>query len=323
MVKPSSLRWLYATDQARIREIGPTARMLSLRALLREALMRDHAASIEPEFQVVTPSELLVTVVFSVGEEVPGESVLLLFHVTSQFEIKQYQYTALGGKTRLKSLTDTFASRCGLNPSEYRAVAMTGHELVAGIMATPEGDVGGPMLQVTYPAEPKILGLEASHFWRITASASICVLCAELVWTGYAYLMTHITAQDTLDTSVQSSALQERYQRALQARWGTMVQAGSVDPAKAVDYATAVYRDGLTVEIDADRSRIGLTQKITLSNEEVDQTFLGQLLKSPKLPAGCSQKSIESNRQLSEVFIHVECQSVDLVLRDSLDRGIR
>lgn len=339
-------RWLYATDLGRVREIGPTAKMLSVRALLREALMRGQSSNLEPEFEAVEAADMLVTVIFNVSQGLPeGLQVdpgLILAHVTSQYEIRQFQFTALAGKTRLNSLTDSFAQRCGLSTANLRLIQMTGQELFAGAQAGIGGGAGNDsgidelnaaanaaaaMQPVAYPAEPKLFGLEISRFWSIAVTASIGLLITEVAWSGYVHLMAHITAQNTIDTMVQSDALKDRYKKALFERWGTMVQAGSVDPAKVVDLARAVHRDAITVLIDADRASIRLTQKFKLSNADVDQAFLEQLLMpvmpAQKLPSECTQKGIETNRQLTEFYIHVECQSIDPVLRDSLGRNIR
>jgi hypothetical protein len=300
--------WMYATSQERMKTIPAHTKVWSGIALVRHLLAQAFQRSSAPETPFVTG------VVFS-GEPTTV-IVFLKCDVNGQFTLQQVVRLADLSEEAFESACTDFAeqARLGRGLPKDRIKLFDGAVLLE-LLSTAASTPLRP-----YPTEPEIFGMRQSTWLQVAMYASAGALAVDLVWGLSALGMTMAARSENqqLQQHLQSQVQLKKID--LDKRFLTLIKEGSVPVDGLIDQARQMYREGMRLEIDATRTQTTYRVSRRFADEASQPAAMADLLQITT-SEGCSRNAPETTLQLNEVFVYVQCKTVDPYLARVLGSG--
>ena len=150
--------------------------------------------------------------------------------------------------------------------------------------------------------------------------ASAVVMAVDLVWGLSALGMTASTHSQNQQIKRELDQLSVNRKTAIDARFGALIKEGSIPLSRLIEEARSMYRDGMRLEIDSMRDMTVYRVSRRFQDEGSQPAAMAELLQI-RQPENCARSAPEVTLQLNEVFINVQCKTVDPYLARLLGSG--
>lgn len=307
--------WMYATSQSRMKSIPVQSKVWSGIALVRYMLAQAFKSMALPETPFVTG------VVFS-GEPT-SVIVFLKCEADGQFSVQQVARLSDMSEEAFEAACTNFAehARLGRGLPKERIKLFDGAHLMA-LMESAQTRVSASARAPVraYPAEVEIFGLRQRTWLRTAMCLSAVAVAVDLVWGLSALGMAVSTHSQNQQIKRELDQLLVTRKVGIDARFGSLIKEGSIPLSRLIDEARFVYRDGMRLEIDATRDMTVYRVSRRFQDEGSQPAAMADLLQI-RQPENCARSAPEVTLQLNEVFINVQCKTVDPYLARLLGSG--
>ncbi len=308
--------WLYATSQQRMQSIPAQTRVWSGLSLVRYLL--DQALKSAAN-SVSWPETPFVTGVVFTGEPTTV-IVFLKCDGAGQFSLPQVVRLADFSAEAFASACANYAElvRLGRDLPQERIKLFDGAHVME--LITPKGREAKTMLLRPYPSEVEIFGVRQRRWIRGAFYATALALAVDCL-VGLSALGLAATKRAENQKTQERVQQQELVRKAdLDQRFKTLIELGSVPVNQLIDQARSMYRDGMRLEIEATRANVVYRVSRRFQDESSQPAAMADLLQIQP-PENCRRNAPETTLQLNEVFVYVECQTVDPYLARVLSAG--
>ena len=307
--------WMYATAQSRMKAIPAQTKVWSGIALVRYMLAQAFKSMTLPETPFVTG------VVFQ-GQPTTV-IVFLKCEADGQFSVQQVARLSDMSEEAFEAACTNFAEHARLGralPKERVKLFDGAHlmDLMESSKTRANASVKVPVR--AYPAEVEIFGVRQSTWLRTAMYASAVVLAVDLVWGLSALGMAASAHSENQQIKRDVDQLSVSRKAAIDARFGTLIKDGSIPLSRLIEEARSMYRDGMRLEIDATREMTVYKVSRRFQDEGSQPAAMAELLQI-RQPDSCARSAPEVTLQLNEVFINVQCKTVDPYLARLLGSG--
>jgi hypothetical protein len=307
--------WMYATAQARMKSIPAQSKVWSGIALVRYMLAQAFQSMALPETPFVTG------VVFS-GEPT-AVIVFLKCEADGQFSMQQVARLSDMSEEAFEAACTNFAEHARLGralPKERIKLFDGAHlmDLMDSSKTRVSTSAKAPVR--AYPAEVEIFGVRQSTWLRVAMYASAVAMAVDLVWGLSALGMAASTHSQNQQIKRELDQLSLTRKTAIDARFGTLIKEGAIPVRRLIDEARSMYRDGMRLEIDSTRDMTVYRVSRRFQDEASQPAAMAELLQI-RQPENCARSAPEVTLQLNEVFINVQCKTVDPYLARLLGSG--
>ena len=307
--------WMYATAQSRMKSIPAQSKVWSGIALVRYMLAQAFKSMTLPETPFVTG------VVFQ-GQPTTV-IVFLKCEADGQFSVQQVARLSDMREEAFEAACTNFAEHARLGralPKERIKLFDGAHLMDLMDSSKTRANASARVPVRAYPAEVEIFGLRQSTWLRAAMYASAVVLAVDLVWGLSALGMTASARSENQQIKRDVDQLSVSRQAAIDARFGTLIKEGSISLNRLIEEARSMYRDGMRLEIDATRDMTVYRVSRRFQDEGSQPAAMADLLQI-RQPENCARSAPEVTLQLNEVFINVQCKTVDSYLARLLGSG--
>ena len=307
--------WMYATAQSRMKSIPAQSKVWSGIALVRYMLAQAFKSMTLPETPFVTG------VVF---EGQPTTVIVFLkCEADGQFSVQQVARLSDMSEEAFEAACTNFAEHARLGralPKERIKLFDGAHlmDLIESSKARVNSSARVPVR--AYPAEVEIFGLRQSTWLRAAMYASAVAVAVDLVWGLSALGMTASARSENQQIKRDVDQLSGSRKAAIDARFGTLIKDGSIPLNRLIEEARSMYRDGMRLEIDSTRDMTVYKVSRRFQDEGSQPAAMAELLQI-RQPDNCARSAPEVTLQLNEVFINVQCKTVDPYLARLLGSG--
>lgn len=311
----SSSEWLYATPADRMATISTKSRIWPGRAILRNLLAQAWSEQPQPQSPYVTgvvfQGEHHTLVVFFRATEAGELESMVSVNLTNSSTGTDDE-RASANQLRLEQSLQNYLQHVRLaaldSASEFpaeRICLFDSAEFVKQIAGRQNNPAVRP-----YPTEVEVFGVGVTKWWKISTQLTALGLIGVVVTSVYAGSSIQWSKHRLSNEAVSLSVANDELKKTTISRWEAITQEGSVPIAQALKLAQALHRDGLRLEIDADRELLRIKVIAKVVDASNTPTALTDLM-SIEPPESCTRRNPETNTQLSELYITYECTSVD------------
>lgn len=307
--------WMYATAQSRMKTIPAQSKVWSGVSLVRYMLAQALKSTALPETPFVTG------VVFQ-GEPTTV-IVFLKCESDGQFSLQQVARLSDMSEEAFDVACTNFAehARLGRSLPKERIKLFDGAHLMDLINSSkPKVSPSANAPVRAYPAEVEIFGLRQSTWLRSAMYASAVALVIDLVWGLSALGMSASTRAQNQQIQREVNQLTVSRKASIDARFGSLIKDGSIPLNRLIEEARSMYRDGMRLEIDANRDMTLYRVSRRFQDEGSQPAAMADLLQI-RQSEKCARSAPEVTLQLNEVFINVQCKTVDPYLARVLGSG--
>lgn len=307
--------WLYAATVERMADVAQQVRVWPGRAVLRTML---HGAFGDSPM----PAAPYVTGVVFTGDI---HTIVILFKASDLGELEAMQSISVSNSNALdaqeRSDLNTSALEQAVN-NYIQHVRLASLDTVANFpqericlfdgaeFARQLGRSLTPTLLRPYPAEKQWFGLGIDAWWTLGLRVSVVSLVAALCVSAYAVIGVELAKQNKTTFASSLESTQQALHSAILNKWSVITKDSSVPVDRSIVLAQSLFREGVRLEIDANRQQILIKLIAKVEDPSSTPFALTQLLNILP-PSECSRRPPETNQQLSELYLTYECTSID------------